>query len=70
MATTKLERAPQDALKEEIDALLTPEQKKKNDEMIRALEERRKNESDRYNPNRNDPRERREPNRQPPDREK
>jgi Spy/CpxP family protein refolding chaperone len=57
-------------LKEEIDALLTPEQKKKMEEIIRAHEERRKNESDRYSPNRNDPRERREPNRQPPDREK
>jgi Spy/CpxP family protein refolding chaperone len=43
-------------LKAELDAVFTPEQKKKMEEMIRLHEERRRNE-----PNRNDPRERRGP---------
>jgi Spy/CpxP family protein refolding chaperone len=38
-------------LKDEIDAVLTPEQRQKNDEMIRGFEERRKKESER-NPSR------------------
>jgi len=57
-------------LKDELDAVFTPEQKKKMEEMIRQHEERWKNESNRKSPNRNDTRERREPNRQPPDRER
>lgn len=57
-------------LKAEMDAVYTPEQKKKMEEIIRRHEERRRNESNRKSPNRNDPRERREPNRQPPDRER
>ena len=57
-------------LKGELDAVFTPEQKKKMEEMIRRHEERRRNESNRKSTNRNDPRERREPNRQPPDRER
>jgi len=57
-------------LKDELDAVFTPEQKKKMEEMIRQHEERWSNESGRKSTNRNDPRERREPNRQPPDREK
>jgi len=39
------------ALKAEIDVVLTPEQKQKNDEMIRRFEERRKKEAER-NPSR------------------
>jgi hypothetical protein len=57
-------------LKDELDAVFTPDQKKKMEEMIRQHEERWKNESNRKSPNRNDTRERREPNRQPPDRER
>lgn len=38
-------------LKDEIDAVLTPEQRQKNDEMIRRFDERRKKESER-NPSR------------------
>lgn len=38
-------------LKDQIDAVLTPEQRQKNDEMIRRFEEWRKNESER-NPSR------------------
>jgi Spy/CpxP family protein refolding chaperone len=57
-------------LKDELDAVFTPEQKKKMEEMIRQHEESRRNEPDRYSPNRNDPRERREPNKQPPARER
>ena len=37
-------------LRGEIDAVLTPDQKKKNDEMIRRFEEWRKKESDRNEP--------------------
>ena len=48
-------------LKDEIDAVLTPEQKKKNDEMIRRFEEWRKKESER-----NPSRERREQDPPPP----
>ena len=50
-------------LKDEIDAVLTPEQKKKNDEMIRRFEEWRKKESER-----NPSRDRREQDPPPPDR--
>jgi Spy/CpxP family protein refolding chaperone len=57
-------------LKDELDAVFTPDQKKKMEEMIRKHEERWKNESNRKSPNRNDPRERRESDRQPPDRER
>jgi len=52
-------------LKKEIDAVLTPEQKLKNDEMIRRFEERRKKEAER-----NPSRERRELDPPPADREK
>jgi Spy/CpxP family protein refolding chaperone len=52
-------------LKDELDAVFTPEQKKKMEEMIRRHEERRKNESDRI-----DPRERRKQNEPPPERER
>jgi Spy/CpxP family protein refolding chaperone len=52
-------------LRAEIDAVLTPEQKKKNEEMIRRFEDRRKNE-----PGRNPQRDRGEPDRRPSDREK
>ena len=51
-------------LSEEINAVLTPEQKVKNDEMIRRFEEWRKKEAER-----NPSRERREQN-PPPDRER
>jgi Spy/CpxP family protein refolding chaperone len=57
-------------LKAEIDAVLTPEQKQKNDEMIRRFEEQRKKESER-NPARE--RQAEAPQRQdppPPDRER
>jgi Spy/CpxP family protein refolding chaperone len=57
-------------LKDELDAVFTPEQKKKMEEMIRRHEERWSNESNRKSTNRNDPRERREPARQPSDRER
>jgi Spy/CpxP family protein refolding chaperone len=67
--TNKLQQIRK-TLKEEIDALLTPEQKKKMEEIIRQHEERRKNESDRYSPNRNDPRDRREQPKRSPDRER
>ena len=50
---------------DETDAVLTPEQKKKNDEMIRRFEEWRKKESER-----NPSRDRREQDPPPPDREK
>jgi len=50
---------------DETNAVLTPEQKKKNDEMIRRFEEWRKKESER-----NPQRERREQDPPPPDREK
>jgi Spy/CpxP family protein refolding chaperone len=52
-------------LKNEIDAVLTPEQKKKNEEMIRRFEERRKND-----PERNAQRDRGEPGQRPPDRDR
>lgn len=57
-------------LSDEINTVLTPEQKQKNDEMIRRFEELRKKESER-----NPTRERREPDPQrqdppPPDRER
>jgi len=52
-------------LRNEIDAVLTPEQKAKNDEMIRRFEEQRKKESER-----NPSRERRDANPPPPDRER
>jgi len=50
---------------EETDAVLTPEQKKKNDEMIRRFEEWRKKESER-----NPSRDRRSQDPPPPDRER
>ena len=50
---------------DETDAVLTPEQKKKNDEMIRRFEEWRKKESER-----NPSRDRGEQDPPPPDREK
>ncbi len=56
-------------LKEEIDALLTPEQKKKMEEIFRQHDERRKNDPNRKNTDPNDPRERREPDKLPPGRE-
>ncbi len=56
-------------LRAEMDAVFTPEQKKKNEEIIRQQDERRKNDPNRKSPNRNDSRERREPDKQPPDRE-
>jgi Spy/CpxP family protein refolding chaperone len=52
-------------LSEEIDAVLTPEQKKKNDEMIRRFEEWRKKEAER-----NPSHDRREQDPPPPDRER
>jgi Spy/CpxP family protein refolding chaperone len=48
-------------LKDELDAVFTPEQKKKMEEMIRRHEERRKNERDR-----NEPRDRRQQDSPPP----
>jgi Spy/CpxP family protein refolding chaperone len=50
-------------LSEEINAVLTPEQRVKNDEMIRRFEEWRKKEAER-----NPSRERREPDAPAPDR--
>lgn len=47
-------------LRAEIDAVFTPEQKKKNDEIIRQHELRRKTDPNRTNPNRDDSRQRRE----------
>jgi Spy/CpxP family protein refolding chaperone len=52
-------------LRDEINAVLTPEQRQKNDEMIRRFEERRKKEAE-QNPSR----ERRDPEPPPPDRER
>jgi Spy/CpxP family protein refolding chaperone len=52
-------------LSEEINAVLTPEQKEKNDEMIRRFDEWRKKEAER-----NPSRDRREQDPPPPDREK
>ncbi len=56
--------------KDELDAVFTPEQKKKMEEMIRQHEERWRNESNRYSPNRIDPRERRRQDSRAPDRER
>jgi len=50
-------------LKAEIDSVLTPEQKKKNEEIIRRFEERRRND-----PERNPQRDRGEPSQSPPGR--
>lgn len=55
---------------DETNAVLTPEQKAKNDEMIRRFEERRKQESARDGSNRNDTRDRRDDDPPPPDRER
>ena len=55
---------------DETNAVLTPEQKKKNDEMIRRFDERRRNESARTDPNRNTTRDRREQDPRLPDRER
>ena len=55
-------------LKEEIDAVLTPEQIKKMDEMFSRYADRRKTEPNRYSPNRNDQRDSRERDEPPPDR--
>ena len=52
-------------LRDEIDTVLTPEQKKKNEEMIRRFEDRRKND-----PERNPQRDRGVTDRRPSDREK
>ncbi len=52
-------------LKDELDAVFTPEQKKKMEEMIRRHEERRKND-----PDRNDPRNRGGQDSPPPDSER
>jgi Spy/CpxP family protein refolding chaperone len=57
-------------LRDEINAVLTPEQKKKNDEMIRRFEERRKQESGRSGPDRNNTRDRRGDGPPPPHRER
>jgi Spy/CpxP family protein refolding chaperone len=57
-------------LKDEMDAVFTPEQKKKMEEIIRRHEELRRTESNRFSPNRIDPRERREQDKRPPNREK
>jgi Spy/CpxP family protein refolding chaperone len=56
-------------VKAEMDAVFTPEQKKKNEEIIRQQDERRRNDPNRKSPNRNDSHERREPDRPSPDRE-
>jgi Spy/CpxP family protein refolding chaperone len=55
---------------DETNAVLTPEQKAKNDAMIRRFEERRKQESARNGSNRNDTRDRRDDDPPPPDRER
>jgi Spy/CpxP family protein refolding chaperone len=57
-------------LKEELDAVFTPEQRKKMEEMIRRHEERRKSESGRSGPDRTTPRDRRGGSALPPDRER
>lgn len=62
--TAKL-REIRKTLKAEIDAVLTPEQKKRMEDMIRRHEERRKSERAK-----NDPRDRREQDPRPPDRER
>ncbi len=55
---------------DETNAVLTPEQKKKNDEMIRRFEERRKQESGRSGSDRNNTRDRRGDDPPSPDRER
>ncbi|MCK7500495.1 MAG: hypothetical protein MZW92_67325 [Comamonadaceae bacterium] len=55
---------------DETNAVLTPEQKAKNDEMIRRFTERRKQEAARNGSNRNDTRDRRDDDPPPPDRER
>ena len=55
---------------DETNAVLTPEQKAKNDAMIRRFEERRKQEAARNGSNRNDARDRRDGDPPPPDRER
>jgi len=55
---------------DETNAVLTPEQKAKNDEMIRRFEERRKQDAARNGSNRNDARDRRDSDPPPPDRER
>lgn len=57
-------------LKEELDAVFTPEQRKKMEEMIRQHEERRRKESGRAGSDRTNPRGRRDDNAPPPDRER
>lgn len=57
-------------LRDEINAVLTPEQKKKNDEMIRRFEERRKQESGRPGSDRTNTRDRRDGDPPPPPRER
>lgn len=57
-------------LRDEINAVLTPEQKKKNDEMIRRFEERRKQESGRPGSDRTNTRDRRGDDPPPPPRER
>lgn len=55
---------------DEINAVLTPEQKKKNDEMIRRFEERRRQESGRPGTDRTNTRDRRGDDPPPPGRER
>ena len=57
-------------LKDEMDAVFTPEQKKKMEEIIRRHEVGRRNDPNRYNSNRNDSRESREQDKRPPARER
>jgi Spy/CpxP family protein refolding chaperone len=55
---------------DETNAVLTPEQKAKNDAMIRRFEERRKQEAAKSGPDRTNPRDRRGDDPPPPDRER
>lgn len=57
-------------LRDEINAVLTPEQKKKNDEMIRRFEERRKQDPGRPGSDRTNTRDRRGDDPPPPPRER
>ena len=57
-------------LKEEMDAVFTPEQRKKMEEIIRRHNERRRTDPSRKDSNRNDPRENREQDKRSPAREK
>jgi Spy/CpxP family protein refolding chaperone len=57
-------------LRDEINAVLTPEQKKKNDEMIHRFEERRKQDTGRTGSDRTNTRDRRGDDPPPPPREK